>query len=202
MRLLLALFQNSFYMPQTWQLFLFFCPKVIARFVAYRMNFGKEQVAASSIIVYSIGIYVDWSILSKTRLSSWDITPFLDDWFLYLSGVCSGSRASFSWDIDTFFRWFEKWNQFGYVFALSLWLQVTGFSWDLLDYSFLSIKAFFSLWYSNATSTANFTWDLLARGLWAIFLGLLSLRLTFLHRPFGTFLFGCIPLGYIFTFLF
>ena len=88
-------------------------------------------MADSSFLLLSVSHELVSIILGKTRLSGWDVAPFLDNWFLYLSWVGSGSRASFSWNINTFFRWLEFWNQFGYVFALSLWFQVTGLSWYL-----------------------------------------------------------------------
>jgi len=63
-----------------------------------------ENVKANASIIFdSNSIELALKILGKTRLSSWYVTPFLDDWLLYLSWVGSGSGTSFSWDINTFF---------------------------------------------------------------------------------------------------
>ena len=70
--------------------------------------------------------------LSKTRLSSWYVAPFLDNWLLDFSWVSSGARTCFSWNVNTFFRWFEDWDKLCNMLALSLRLQVTCFGWDLL----------------------------------------------------------------------
>ena len=70
--------------------------------------------------------------LSKTRLSSWNVTPFLDNWLLDFSWVSSGARTCFSWNVNTFFGWFEDWDKLCNMLALSLRLQVTCFGWDLL----------------------------------------------------------------------
>merc|ERR1712002_1405040 len=76
--------------------------------------------------------------LSKARLSSWYVTPFLDNWLLNLSWVGSGARTDFFWDINAFFYWLKKGNQFCDVFADSLWFQVTCFLWNFLDDGFFS----------------------------------------------------------------
>merc|ERR1719385_454464 len=112
------------------------------------------------------------------------------------------SGAYFLWNINTFFSWFEKGYQFGDMFADLLWFQVTGFVWYFLDNGFFSIETFFSSGNLCGTRSTNFTWNLLTFGFWAVFLNLSSTGLTLLDRPFGTFLFGSITLGDIFTLFF
>ena len=140
--------------------------------------------------------------LSQTRLSSWYVTPFLDNWFLDLSWVGSGTRTYFFWDINAFFSWLKKRNQFGDVFTDSLGFQVTSFFWDFLDDSFFSVEAFFLSGNLSGTRSTNFSGNLLTFGFWAVFLYLSSAGLTLLDRPFGTFLFSGITLGDIFTLFF
>jgi len=140
--------------------------------------------------------------LSQTRLSSWYVTPFLDNWFLDLSWVGSGTRTYFFWDINAFFSWLKKRNQFGDVFTDSLGFQVTGFFWDFLDDSFFSVEAFFLSGNLSGTRSTNFSGNLLTFGFWAVFLYLSSAGLTLLDRPFGTFLFSGVTLGDIFTLFF
>merc|ERR1719259_636985 len=125
--------------------------------------------------------------LSQTRLSSWYVTPFLDNWFLGLSWVGSGTRTYFFWDINAFFSWLKKRNQFGDVLTDSLGFQVTSF--------FLAGNL-------SGTWSTNFSGNLLTFGFWAVFLYLSSAGLTLLDWPFGTFLFSGVTLGDIFTLFF
>jgi len=141
--------------------------------------------------------------LSKTRLGSWNVTPFLDDWLLDLSWVRAGSGADFLWNVNALLGWLEQWNQFGDVLTLSLWLQVTGLLWNLLDNSLLLVKAFFWSWLELTTGwSTKFTWDLLTFGFWRVLLDVLLLGLTDLLGPLGTLLFGGVSLGDILALLF
>ena len=69
--------------------------------------------------------------LSKTRLSSWNIAPFLDNRLLNFSWVSTGAGADLLGDINALFDRFKKRYQFSDVLALSLWFQVTCFLRDL-----------------------------------------------------------------------
>jgi len=104
-------------------------------------------------------------------LSSWYVTPFLYNGLLNFSWVGSGSGADFLWDVNTFFGWLKKRNQFSDVLADSLWFQVTGFFWNFLDDGFLSLVTFFAKRNLGGTSSTDFTGNLLTFGLWAVFLG-------------------------------
>ena len=64
--------------------------------------------------------------LGKTRLSSWDITPLLDDWLLDLPGVGAGPGADLLGDVDALLSRLEQGHQLGDVLALLLGLKVTG----------------------------------------------------------------------------
>jgi hypothetical protein len=135
-------------------------------------------------------------------LSSWYVAPFLDNRLLDLSWVSSGSGANFLGDIDTFLYRFKKRYQFGYVFANSLWFQVTGFFWNFLDDGFFSVETFFLSGNLAGTSSANFTGNLLTFGFWAVFLYVFLVGSTFLYGPSCTFFFSGVTLGNIFTLFF
>jgi hypothetical protein len=108
--------------------------------------------------------------LSKTRLSSWYVTPFLDNRLLNLSWVGTGSGADFLRNVNTFFYGLKKRYQLGYVLANSLWFQVTGFFGNFLDDGFFPFETFFLSGNLGGTSSADFSGDLLTFGFWAVFL--------------------------------
>merc|ERR1719323_2627922 len=137
--------------------------------------------------------------LSKTRLSSWYIAPFLDNRLLDLSWVGSGTTANFFWDINTFFNWFEERYQFGDVFTDSLGFQVTGFFWNFLDDGFFSVEAFFfsgNLGGSKLQVSSGTSWmtvSFLSKhssspGTWVVPAPQIS-RGTFLHSVSGLYFF-------------
>jgi len=140
--------------------------------------------------------------LSKTRLSSWYVTPFFDNGLLDLSWVGTRSGANFLGDINTFFYGLEKRYQLGYVSANSLWFQITGFFGNLLDDGFFSVEAFFFSGNLGGTSSTDFSGNLFTFGFWAVFLYVFLVRLTLLYGPFGTFLFSGVTLSNIFTLFF
>jgi len=88
------------------------------------------------------------------------------------------------------------------VLANSLWFQVTGFFWNFLDDGFFSVEAFFFSGNLGGSSSTDFTGNLLTFGFWAVFLYIFLASRTLLYRPFGTFLFGGVTLGNIFTLFF
>jgi len=129
-------------------------------------NIERQMIISKGAMQY----FVLQVCLSQTRLSSWYVTPFLDNGLLNFSWVGSGSGADFLWDVNTFFDWLKKRNQFSDVLADSLWFQVTGFFWNFLDDGFFPVETFFFSGNLGGTSSANFSGDLLTFGFWAVFL--------------------------------
>ena len=77
------------------------------------------------------GYIFDMIRLNKARLSGWNVTPFLNNWFVDLSGIGSRSRTGLLRNIDTLFPWLQKWYKLSDMFAALLRLQVTVFLWYL-----------------------------------------------------------------------
>ena len=65
--------------------------------------------------------------LGQSRFFSWNITPFLDDWFLHLSGITSAPGANFFGNVNAFLLRFQKRNKFGDELASLLGFEVTSF---------------------------------------------------------------------------
>merc|ERR1719167_1728742 len=127
--------------------------------------------------------------LSQARLFSWNITPLLDHRLLDLSWVVAGSGADLLGDVNTLLSGLEQGHQLGDVLALPLWLQVTGLLRNLLDNSFLLVKAFLWAWLQLTSGwTTELLGDLLTFSLRRVLLDVLLLGLTDLLGPLGTLL--------------
>jgi len=140
--------------------------------------------------------------LSKTRLSSGDIAPLLDNRLLDLPGVGAGPGADLLGDVNALLSGLEQGHQLGDVLALLLGLQVAGLLWDLGDHSLGLGEAL--LWAGLQLTTgwaAKLPGDLLTLGLGRVLLDPLPVLLTDLLGPLGTLLLGGVTLGHILALL-
>merc|ERR1719187_1725313 len=140
--------------------------------------------------------------LSKARLGSGDVTPFLDNGLLDLPWVGAGPGAHLLGDIDTLLSRLEQRNQLGNMFALLLGLQVAGLLWDFRDNSLSFGEAL--LWARDQLAAGWATellGDLLTLSLRRVLLDIGLLLVTNLLGPLGTLLLGCVTLSDIFTLL-
>jgi len=112
-------------------------------------------------------------VLSKARLSGWDVTPLLDNRLLDLPWVRAGSGADLLGDVNTLLNGLEQRHQLGDVLALLLGLQVAGLLWDFGNNSLGLGEAL--LWAGlqlAAGWTAKLTRDLLTLGLRRVLLNI------------------------------
>ena len=72
--------------------------------------------------------------LRKTRFFRRNVAPLFDDRFQFLLWISLGSGADFLGNVRALQFGGKLWNQFGDVITRSLWLQVTFFFWNILDY--------------------------------------------------------------------
>jgi len=141
-------------------------------------------------------------LLSEARLSSWHITPLLDNRLLDLPWVGARPGADLLGDVHTLLSWLQKWHQLGDMLALLLGLQVAGLLWDLGDNSLLLGEAL--LWARlqlTARWAAKLFGDLLTLSLRRILLDVLLLGLTDLLGPLGTLLLSGVTLSDILALL-
>lgn len=139
--------------------------------------------------------------LGQSRFFSWNITPFLDDWFLHLSGIASAPGANFFGNVNAFLLRFQKRNKFGDELASLLGFEVTSFFRHLGDDSLLSIETF--LWArlgNTATRSAKLSGNLFAFGLGCVFFDRYGGFGTFGPGPFATLLLSSVTLSNIFAF--
>lgn len=139
--------------------------------------------------------------LGQSRFFSWNITPFLDDWFLHLSGIASAPGANFFGNVNAFLLRFQKRNKFGDELASLLGFEVTSFFRHLGDDSLLSIETF--LWArlgNTATRSAKLSGNLFAFGLGCVFFDRYGGFGTFSPGPFATLLLSSVTLSNIFAF--
>jgi len=91
--------------------------------------------------------------LRKTRFFRRNVAPLFDDRFQFLLWISLGSGADFLGNVRALQFGGKLWNQFGDVITRSLWLQVTFFFWNILDYRLDLVVTF--LWTLNKSTTSG-----------------------------------------------
>jgi len=141
-------------------------------------------------------------VLSKARLSGWDVTPLLDNRLLDLPWVRAGSGADLLGDVNTLLNGLEQRHQLGDVLALLLGLQVAGLLWDFSDNSLgLGEALLWARLQVTARWAAKLLGDLLTLGLRRVLLDIGLLLGTDLLGPLGTLLLGGVALSDILALL-
>jgi len=141
-------------------------------------------------------------LLSEARLSSWHITPLLDNRLLDLPWVGARPGADLLGDVNALLSGLEERDQLGDVLALLLGLQVAGLLWDFGDNSLGPGEAL--LWAGlqlAARWAAKLTWDLLTLGLGRVLLDIGLPLVTDLLGPLGTLLLSGVSLSDVLTLL-
>ena len=122
---------------------------------SYKLSFTSKQALHGDVHLFLFGR--TQNNLSQTRLFSWNITPFLDNWLLDSSGIGSGPGTDFFGDINTLLCRVQLWNKLGDMLACSLRLKITVLLGSILDNSLDFIIAFFcTLLESTSGRSTNF----------------------------------------------
>merc|ERR1712098_641643 len=140
--------------------------------------------------------------LGEARLSSWHITPLLDNRLLNLPWVGAGPGADLLGDVNTLLGRLKQGHQLGDVLALLLGLQVAGLLWYFSDNSLgLGEALLWARLQFTARWATKLLGDLLTLGLGRVLLDIGLLLGTDLLGPLGTLLLGGVSLSDILTLL-